>query len=203
MIDTLVQIDIWLFLKLNAGAANPLFDRLMPVVTEFRNWAPFIAGGFLALAIFGGGKGRTVVLFGIILIAISDQLSSHVIKQWVGRPRPCHNVEGVRLLYRCGKTLAFPSSHAATTMAAAVFFGFMYRRLLWLLLAASILVSYSRTYLGVHYPLDSIGGWMIGGSMAALALWAYRHQVQPFMNRFPVFRDSSRAVESLQGSAHA
>ena len=39
MIDLLVQVDTWLLLKLNAGAANAVFDWIMPIVTELRNWA--------------------------------------------------------------------------------------------------------------------------------------------------------------------
>ncbi len=189
MIDLLVQADTWLLLKLNAGAANAVFDWIMPIVTELRNWAPLIIGGLLAVAIFGGGKGRTVVLLAIIMLTASDQLASFVIKPWVGRIRPCHDVEGVRLLYRCGRTLAFPSGHATSSMAAAIFFGVIYRRLLWPLLATSVLVSYSRVYLGIHYPFDALGGWLIGGSLAAMSLWAYYRLVQPFMNRFRLFRD--------------
>ena len=130
------------------------------------------------------------------MIIASDQLASFVIKPWVGRIRPCHDVEGVRLLYMCGKTLAFPSGHATSTMAAAIFFGIIYRRLLWPLLATSVLVSYSRVYLGIHYPFDALGGWLIGGSLAALSLWAYYRLVQPFMNRFRFFRDAGSVGKS-------
>jgi undecaprenyl-diphosphatase len=162
MIEILVELDTRLLLLLNAGAANPFFDWLMPIATELRYWAPIIIGGLLALAIFGGGKGRTVVLLAIILLTATDQLSSHVIKPLIARPRPCHDVEGIRVLYRCGNTFAFPSGHATNPMAAAIFFGFLYRRLLWPLLAAALLVSYSRIYLGVHYPGDILGGWILG-----------------------------------------
>lgn len=191
MIDLLTRFDVWLLLQLNAGAANPFFDWLMPIATELRNWAPLIIGGLLALAVFGGGKGRTAVLLAIILIAATDQLSSHFLKPLIGRQRPCHDVEGVRLLYRCGKTLAFPSSHATNSMAAAIFFGLLYRRWLWPLIAVSILVSYSRVYLGLHYPFDTVSGWVIGGSLAGSAVWMYHRYAQPFMNRFRSFREQS------------
>lgn len=188
MIDFLIDLDTRLLLLLNAGVANPFFDWLMPIATELRYWAPFVIAGLLAIAIFGGGKGRTTVLLAIILIAATDQLSSHVIKPLFARPRPCHDVEGVRVLYRCGKTFAFPSGHATNPMAAAIFFGLLYRRLLWPLLGIAVLVSYSRIYLGVHYPFDAIGGWILGGGLAAAALWVYHRWAQPFMNRFRIFR---------------
>lgn len=196
MIEFLSRIDVWLFLQLNVGAANSFFDWLMPIATEVRNWAPFIIGGLLAIAIFGGGKGRTVVLLAVILITASDQLSSHVLKPLIGRDRPCHDVEGVRLLYRCGRTLSFPSGHAANSMAAALFFGLAFRRWLWPLIGLSVLVSYSRVYLGVHYPFDVLGGWLLAGILAVpLAIW-HRHCVQPYMNRFRFFRERSRAAEA-------
>lgn len=193
MIDALSQIDTWLLLRLNAGAANQLFDWLMPLVTELRNWAPFIVGGLLAIAIFGGGKGRTTVLLAVILLTLTDQLSSTVIKNLVERARPCHDVEGVRVLYRCGKTFSFPSSHAVSSMAAAIYFGLLYRRLLWSLVAVSVLVSYSRIYLGIHFPFDILGGWLLGGGLASAAVWVYHRWVQPFMNRFRLFQSTISA----------
>ncbi len=191
MIDFLVQLDIWMLLRLNADAANPVFDWLMPIATELRNWWPLVIGGLLAIAIWGGGKGRVAVLIAIVLLTLTDQLASTAIKNLVERPRPCHDVEGVRVLYRCGKTFSFPSGHAMTSMAASIFFGLMFRRLLWLLIAASVLVSYSRIYLGVHYPFDMLAGWVIGGGLAGAAVWVYHRWVQPFMNRFWLFRDKS------------
>ncbi len=125
MLDWIISVDTWLFLKANAGAANALCDWLMPIVTQLRYWRPLIVVGLVALAIFGGGKGRTVVLLSIALLAATDQLSSHIIKPLIGRVRPCHVVEGARVLVRCGNTLSFPSSHAVNSMAAAVFFGWV------------------------------------------------------------------------------
>lgn len=193
MIDLLTQLDIWMLLRLNAGAANPFLDWLMPIATELRNWWPLVIGGLLAVAIWGGGKGRVAVLLAVVLLTATDQLSSTVIKNLVERPRPCHDVEGVRVLYRCGKTYSFPSSHAVTSMAAAVFFGLLFRRLLPILLSASILVSYSRVYLGVHYPFDILAGWVLGGGLAVLTVWVYHRWTQPYMNRFRLFRDKSIA----------
>ena len=189
MIGQLIQFDTWLLLQLNASVANPFFDWLMPIATELRNWAPLIICGLLGIAVFGGGKGRTAVLLAVLLITVTDQLSSSAIKNMIERPRPCHDVEGIRVLYRCGRTFSFPSSHAVNSMAAALFFGLLYRRWLWGLVTASVIVSYSRVYLGVHYPFDVLGGWILGGSVALIAIWLYHKQVQPFMNRWRFFRD--------------
>jgi undecaprenyl-diphosphatase len=201
MLEAITRFDTWLFLKLNAGAANSVCDWLMPWVTEFRHWLPIIVLGLAAVAVFGKGKGRTIVLTAVVLFALTDQVSSHLIKPLVARPRPCHTVEGVRLLYRCGATYAFPSSHAVTTMAAAIFFGLLYRRMLWPLLMLSLIISYSRIYLGIHYPLDILGGWALGAAMSAGGLWLYRRKIQPFANRFRWFRDDPNANPSHNTNA--
>jgi undecaprenyl-diphosphatase len=188
MSHLITDLDTWLFLKLNAGAANSFCDWLMPIATELRYHLPFIVVGLLALALFGGGKGRSVVLIALVLVAVTDQTATQLIKPWVGRLRPCHVVEGARVLYRCGKTLAFPSGHATSSMAAAIFFGLMYRRWLWPLVALSVLVSYSRVYLGIHYPLDMIGGWVLGGGLAWGTVRLYRCCLVRWLSRWRLFR---------------
>lgn len=193
MIELLDQWDRGLLLLLNVGAANSVFDWLMPIVTELRNWAPFIVGGLLGVAIFGGGRGRTAVVMAIVLITATDQLSSSVIKPLIARPRPCHDVDELRVLYRCGRTFAFPSGHATNSLAAAIFFGFLYKRWLYPLILVAVIVSYSRVYLGVHYPFDVIGGWILGGGLAALALIVYHKWTQPWLGRFRLFRTRGAA----------
>jgi undecaprenyl-diphosphatase len=189
MPEWVIAVDTWLFLKLNAGVANPVFDWLMPIATEVRYLMWLVVPSLAALAAFGGGKGRSTVLFALILLVSTDQLSSHIIKPLIARPRPCHNVEGARILYRCGRTFAFPSSHAVNSMGAALFFGLLYRRWLWLLIGVAVLNSYSRIYLGIHYPFDMIAGWILGGVMAWGMVRFYRHIGRPLLNRVPLFRD--------------
>lgn len=187
--DTLITIDVWLFLRLNASAANSFFDLIMPVITNIKYYRIPILIGMGLLAIFGGGKGRVAVLLALITLTLTDQLSSHVIKPWVGRVRPCHVIEGARFITGCGNTLAFPSGHATNTMAAAIFFGFFYRRWLWPALGLSLLVSYSRVYLGLHYPSDLLGGWILGGGIAGGIVWVYQTKLRIFFDRFRLFRN--------------
>ncbi len=188
MVETLIGIDTWLFLKLNAGVANPVFDAIMPIVTNIRYWRIPILIYFAALIVVGGGKGRSAVLVALVLFTITDQLSSHVLKDWIGRLRPCHVVEGVRLLDGCGGTKSMPSGHATNTMAAAIFFGFTFRRWFPVLLFLSLLVSYSRIYMGIHYPADLLFGWVLGGGIAYGVLYVQRHYLQRHLERLRPFR---------------
>ncbi|HRZ78075.1 MAG TPA: phosphatase PAP2 family protein, partial [Bacteroidales bacterium] len=79
----------------------------------------------------------------------------------------------VRILNgKCGGTYGFVSSHAANTFGMATFLSLVFRRP-WLgagLFFWAVLVSYSRAYLGVHYPLDLLCGGLMGAGMGA-ALW--------------------------------
>ncbi|MBI3872025.1 MAG: phosphatase PAP2 family protein [candidate division Zixibacteria bacterium] len=197
MLEWIQTVDTRLLLILNAGAANPFCDWLMPIVTDIRFLLPVVSVGLAALAVFGGGKGRSVVLLAVILLGLTDLVSSDLIKPWVGRVRPCHVVAAVRAIYRCGNTLSFPSGHATGTMAAAVFIGSFYRRGLWPLLALSFLISYSRIYLGIHYPLDVVGGWVLGGTMATGAVLLHRTRLRRLFDRVRLLRVQTNGAQSV------
>lgn len=186
--DHLITIDTWLFLKLNAGVANAFFDWLMPIITNIKYFRIPIIVGLIALAVFGGGKGRTAVLLAVITLTITDQFSSSVLKPWIGRIRPCHVVEGARVIVGCGGSLSFPSGHATNTMAAAIFFGSFYRRALIPALVLSIMVSYSRIYIGIHYPADMLAGWIIGGGIAYGMVTLHCKVLRKQMDRLRLFR---------------
>lgn len=186
--ESLINFDTWLLLKLNVGVANGFFDWLMPIVTNIKNFRIPVAAGLVALAFFGGGKGRGAILLAIVTLAITDQMASHVIKPWIGRLRPCHVVEGVRVIAGCGNTLSFPSGHATSSMAAAILFGRLYRRWLWPALGLSLLISYSRVYIGVHYPADIVAGWLLGGSIAWGMVRFYNKALQKYLERWRLFR---------------
>lgn len=103
---------------------------------------------------------------------MSDKISVLFFKAAFMRLRPCHNeniAAVIHLVGNCGGKYGFVSSHAANTFALAVFSGLMLKKhyptlLKWALIWASV-VSYSRIYLGVHYPGDILVGAVFGGSL--------------------------------------
>lgn len=162
MLDWLIAADSTAFVYLNDQLANPVFDVVMPVVTD--RW--FLRGIFaviiLLLLIFGKKRGRIMAVFCIATVALADQLSAQLIKPMVMRIRPCHVIQSVHLLVDCSQGLSFPSSHAANTFALATFLTACYPRTTWYLFAFAALVSYSRIAVGVHYPFDVIVGAIVG-----------------------------------------
>jgi membrane-associated phospholipid phosphatase len=170
LLQWLVQWDTSLFLKINTEWTNPVFDSIFPWWREANTWVPF----YLFLVVFAlmnfGKKAWLWILVAAVTLVITDQLSSHLIKNWVARPRPCRNEElasQVRLLLNnCSGAYSFTSSHAANHFGFAVFLIISLRDVFgkwryWLLLwAASI--AYGQVYVGVHYPLDILGGALLG-----------------------------------------
>ncbi len=172
MFQSLEQIDRDLFLSLNHTHTSWL-DVLMYYATLPYTWIPLYL--FLAYLIYKqvGKKVVTVVLFSIVLILISDQ-SSNLLKKSVKRYRPCYNLEIEKQVnvvgeYPGGK-YGFVSSHAANVFALATFMFFILknRKLKLALFLWAAIVSYSRVYVGVHYPSDIFVGGLLGVLSALL-----------------------------------
>ena len=184
-----LNIDRALLEFFNTTLANSLFDSIMPVITSIDFWRWPIVLALLGIAVFGGRYGLVSVVLGLVLLTVTDQVSSSILKDFFGRVRPCHDEHlAIRVLTTCGNSKAFPSSHAVNTMAAALFFGYRYRKILIELVGLSLLVSYSRVYIGIHYPGDLLAGWIFGAVCVLALLAAYR----PLKRRWPQIESSRR-----------
>jgi undecaprenyl-diphosphatase len=171
----LYELDRWLFYLINHGTANPVFDVVMPFITSVDNFLIIYIIALGMLVWKGGSRGRWCVLLMLLAVAVADPLNSRIVKEAVGRVRPCSALEDVRLLVACGAGKSFPSSHAVNNFAAAVIVSFFYRRVWLYFLLYAAMVAYSRVYVGVHYPSDVIGGAVEGGAIAMLLLllWSF------------------------------
>ncbi|GBC97215.1 Putative undecaprenyl-diphosphatase YbjG [bacterium HR16] len=179
MLNALSQVDTFLLRVVN-GAHHPLLDALMLFVTDIKRTGILLLLVWIGLMWKGGARGRTVALLLIPLILLTDQLSSHVLKELFGRARPCEMLQGVRAIDGCRHSASFPSSHAVNTFAAATLFAFFYRRWVpWVAFGLAAVVSYSRVYLGLHYPSDVLGGAVIGAFCALAMVWGYRALATP------------------------
>jgi undecaprenyl-diphosphatase len=176
MIEFLANIDTQLFLFLN-GLHTPWLDPVMIFFSGKLTWLPlYLAIIFFMYRRFGW---RLVwILLGVALVVVlADQTSVHLFKRVFERLRPCHNEAIKDLIHlatgRCaGGRFGFVSSHAANTFGVAVFLlmvfktrWFTYSILFW-----AAIVSYSRIYLGVHYPADVLVGGLLG-AVCGYAVW--------------------------------
>ena len=167
MLDLIKEIDTSVFLFLN-GSDSDFWDRFMWFVSEKFTLVPLYA--FFLFIIFRQYRVRAFyMMVGIFLVVlVADQSSVHLFKNVFERLRPCHepSLEGLVHLVndRCGGRYGFVSSHAANVFGVASFL-FLILKTRWVAYIAvgwAIIVSYSRIYLGVHYPLDVVFGALLG-----------------------------------------
>jgi len=177
--DTLINLDHDLFLFIN-GMHSAFTDMIMWWASMKLTWIPLYA--FLAWFLYKkfGNKAISLILFTALLITLSDQ-GSVLIKNLVMRPRPCHDNSLAFFVHtlndKCGGKYGFVSSHAANVMALLSYIVIItrnkYKYLTRIMIGYVLLVSYSRIYLGVHFPSDIVGGWIVGILAALITLVTY------------------------------
>ncbi|MEE8110678.1 MAG: phosphatase PAP2 family protein, partial [bacterium] len=133
---------------------------------------------FLFLAVLGGQRERTYVVTALLTLALMELLVSGVLKPLIARLRPCHVLEGVRLLGGCTKSFAMPSGHAANSFAQAMVLGLFYRPSFLFSLPLVVLVALSRVTDGKHYPSDVLVGMVLGILGALIIVHAFRPKLE-------------------------
>ena len=183
--DFIIDLDKSLFIFLNS-LGSEFFDNFWLYISAKDTWIwlylfslillltgkkeNFIQIGFSYYDIKPTYINWFYFLLGIILLIVFTDQSSNMFKDYFQRLRPCHDPDLLNLFRTvkesCGGLYSFFSAHAANSFAFATFIFFMtkksYRNLSSLLFAWALIVSYSRIYIGVHFPLDIIFGAVYG-----------------------------------------
>ena len=183
--ETLLRFDTELFLFFNSLHAT-WADRMVYFISQTWFWIPlFMVVIFLIFRQYRKQAWKVLLVFALT-ITLTDQ-TCNLIKHSVCRFRPSHTeaIAGqIHLvqkpdgqLYYGGK-YGFPSAHAANTMALAflVIF-FLSKGKKWVIMSMilwSMLMAYTRLYLGVHYPLDILCGFVLGCCYAFLMIFICR-----------------------------
>ena len=182
MLDFILELDTEIFLLLN-GIHNSFFDTVMFWISHKYFWVPFYALlVYLLIRNYGIKKGSILTALILVTFALTNTLSVEAFKNVFERPRPCHEYELTNLVHlvndHCGGKWGFVSSHASNVFGlASLIFFFLSKRITGIgigIFAWAAVVSYSRIYLGVHYPLDIFCGAILGVSTALVVYITWR-----------------------------
>ena len=204
----LQTLDTSLFLFVNRSLANPVFDWLMPFLSNNAFFFPVLFLLIVGLLWKGNARLRLCVLLLVLILPLGDTFICNTIKHAVARPRPFVtlpearlwgkigngyippqiNEFGVDMAANTGSRNSMPSSHAANWFAATMALFLFCRKSLRFMLPLAIAVSFSRIYNGVHYPSDVLAGAIIGAGYAAAAAIAIESAWQHFGKKwFPLW----------------
>ncbi len=155
-------------------------------------WVPLYVF-LLAFILINFGRRGWPWIITLILTAVMTDQGSNMIKDLVGRPRPCNDdVLGPYvhlLLNRCPSSFSFTSNHAANHFGAACMLYFTLKPYIkkWatLFFVWAATVAYAQVYVGVHYPLDIISGAVFGSLMGCLTAYLFNNFVglQPVLQK--------------------
>ena len=178
MLEKLLSLDTQLFIFLN-GLGSETYDKLWLIITKQTSWIPFfILLLYLIFKKLGTKQTLYLLLFVAILITCSDQITN-LFKYGFQRLRPCSNpaINTKIRIIQSSDTFSFFSGHAANTMAVATFLYFSLKKhfkYLGFLFLWPLIFAYSRIYLGLHYPLDIICGYLCGLTLGFLMFKLYQ-----------------------------
>ena len=189
MIEEILKLDTELFLFLNS-LGSPIFDNIWIYLSYKDANILFYSILLIFYSYYKSFKLSEVLyllLIVAIMITITDQ-TANLFKDSFQRLRPCYDEvikDSVRIVKEgCGGKYGFFSAHASNSFSLAIFFGLLfrdkYKNIISFTVLYASLISYSRIYLGVHFPLDLLCGSLFGIIIGFIIFIFYDKQLDFF-----------------------
>jgi undecaprenyl-diphosphatase len=158
------------------GWLNPLFEGLSWIGTDGLVWL------LLAVAL-AYARRRPWLIVEVVAADVAAQLISWGLRVGIGRDRPPSVFAEPKPLVHVPHNGSFPSGHSASSFACATVLAFAVPRASWAFYLLAAAIAWSRVYVGVHYPLDVLGGAVLGIAVATALrmLVAARRRSRPAM----------------------
>lgn len=178
LIDWLLELDTKLFLFLN-GLHTPFLDVLMYNISKVWIWIPLYLGVVAFIIKKWKMEAIWIILSIVVCVVLTDQLSN-LIKEFFGRFRPSHEPALQGMVHHVqgymGGKFGFVSGHSSNVFGFALLSSLILKQKIYtpLIFFWAASVAYSRIYLGVHYPLDILGGMILGIGIALIVFTILR-----------------------------
>lgn len=150
---------------------NRFTDFIFPLFSRIGNAGAVWLTIVFCLACRRQTRGFAFMLFFALALA---HIVSQILKPIIGRPRPFVTYPGTSLLIHTPGGYSCPSGHSASSFAAATILWIFNGRLGWAALALALLIAFSRVFLFVHYPSDTLAGSLLGILCAIIVLYLYK-----------------------------